>query len=184
MDILKEIDPNLLDSEGDLKPGVQIITADDGRIIAEGKDKPNLHGKDPERFPSNNFQPGDPMYLDENFTGDYCEFRDVLLLRRRHLMVDAMTKLSKARLALLREHLLQLSAYHEQYKSVSYEVALIATRVLASDWETDKEMEDTEFDLGDMEGEDADDEAEEEEGEAEEANMPKDEGKKPLMACS
>jgi hypothetical protein len=95
MDILKEIDPVLLDAEGDLKPGVQIVTADDGRIIAEGKEKPNLHGKDPDRFPSNNFQPGDPLYLDDNFTGDYCELRDLLLLKNRYAMVDAMVKFTR-----------------------------------------------------------------------------------------
>ena len=150
MDILKEIDPNLLNKDGELKPGVQIIQADDGRVIAEGKDVPNLHGKDPERFPSSNLQPGDPLYLDETYSGDYCEFRDLLLQKSRWKMVEAMKKLTDPRLALLREHLLQASAYQEEFKAVCFEVALITTRVLASDWQTDMEMEDTVFDIGDM----------------------------------
>lgn len=150
MDILKDIDPQLLDEEGELKPGVQIIKADDGRVIAEGKEKPNLHGKDPERFPSSNFQPGDHLYLDDNYTGDYCEFRDLLLQKTRWKMIDAMVRLSKNRLCLLREHLLQSASYIEAFQKVCLEVAMMATRVLAGDFDTDKGMEDTEFDLGDM----------------------------------
>lgn len=151
MDILKEIDPTLLNKDGELKPGVQIIQADDGRVIAEGKEQPNLHGKDPERFPSSNLQPGDPLYLDESFSGDYCEFRDLLLQKTRWKMVEAMKRLTYPRLALLREHLLQAAAYQEDFKAVCLEVALIATRVLASDWETDMDLDDTEFDVGKME---------------------------------
>ena len=145
-----DIPSNCLKDDGSLKPGVQIITADDGRIIAEGKEEVNQHGKDPNRFPSNNFQPGDDFYLNEEFSGDYCEFRDVLLLGTRHKIAEALPKLSKRRLCLLREHLLQTCAYLEQYREVCFEIALIATRVLACDFETDKGMEDTVFDMGDM----------------------------------
>ncbi len=180
MDILKEIDPALLDAEGDLKPGVQIIQADDGRIIAEGKEKPNLHGKDPERFPSSNLQPGDELFLDDSYTGDYCEFRDLLLQKTRHKMVDAMVKLSKGRLCLLREHLLQSASYHDQYRHVCLEVAMICTRVLASDWDTDKEMEDTEFDIGEFDDEDFDLQA----PIPDTAPNSPSEGKKPLLASS
>ena len=65
--------------------------------------------------------------------------------------MEAMKRLTYPRLALLREHLLQAAAYQEDFKAVCLEVALIATRVLASDWETDMDLDDTEFDVGKME---------------------------------
>jgi hypothetical protein len=151
---LIDIPAGCVNEDGSLKPGVQVIRADDGRVIAEGKEEANLHGKDETRFPSSNLKPGDELYLDEEFTGDYCEFRDCLLLRTRHKMAEALPKLSKRRLCLLREHLLQSAAYHPQFYDACIQISLIATRVLAGDFETDLGMEDTEFEMGDMTEED------------------------------
>lgn len=103
-----------------------------------------------EAFPSSNFKPGDPGYLGDEFSGDYCEARDILLQETRHKMVDAVLKLSPGRICIAREHFLQLSAYNDEFKNVAIEVVLLLTRILAGDKEYDKEkLADDKFDFGD-----------------------------------
>jgi hypothetical protein len=133
--------PEAFNEDGELRPGVQVIEADSGKVVAEGKDK--------DRFPSNNLGPNDEGFLDDSFSGDYCEMRDVLMLNTRWAIVDAVCKLSARRCIQLREHLLQLAAYHEQWRETAIEIALIVTRILANDNETDKQhLPNTEFNIG------------------------------------
>ena len=72
----------LLMPSGELKPGVQIIDKQSGDVVAEG-----------ERFPSRNLQPGDAGFLDDSFSGDYCEVRDIILLETRHSIAKAVLKM-------------------------------------------------------------------------------------------
>lgn len=156
--------PEIYDELGELKEGVKIVEANSGNVVAEGKAKSK--GKEPlaedDKFPSNNFNEGDDLFLGDEFSGDYCEVRDVFLLRYRHAITKAIQKLSARRCLQMREHLLQLAAYHETFKHTALEIALILTRTLASDFTYDLEvLPDTEFELGDVDmADDADDELE------------------------
>jgi hypothetical protein len=145
----------LLMPSGELKPGVQIIDKQSGDVVAEG-----------ERFPSRNLQPGDAGFLDDSFSGDYCEVRDIILLETRHSIAKAVLKMDARRIMLAREHLLQFASYHGHLTEVCIQIALILTRILAGDFKYDlEELPDDRFDIGEDE---------------EEAIVPKSEGKKPL----
>jgi hypothetical protein len=105
-----------------------------------------------DKFPSSNLQQGDDLYLGDDFSGDYCEARDILLQRSRHKICEAVNKMSAGRIYIAREHFLQLASYDKKYKDVALEVSLILTRILAGDKKYDIEnLEDDVFEMGDEE---------------------------------
>jgi hypothetical protein len=126
---LSEVAPEIFNAEGNLKQGVQILNAETGNIVAEG-DKEKVEKQ-------KNLQPGDEGFLGDDFSGDYCDVRDIFRLTLRRDIATAIGKLSVRRCLLLREHLLQYCSYHNQFTDAAKEIALIATRIMAGDTEYD-----------------------------------------------
>ena len=138
----------VFDQNGDLRPGVQVVDAESGEVMEEGEKK----------FPASKLQKDDPLFLGDEYSGDYCELRDLLLQRSRHQIVKRSVLLSQTRLALLREHCWHVACYFERWRPVMLEVGMILTRVLTGDTETDlKEANDVvvpdAYEEGDDEGE-------------------------------
>lgn len=146
MDVLNEVlqASDVFDEEGDLKPGVKIFDSETGEAVAEGSVKPI------------NYQPGDPLFLDDKFSGDYCELRNLFLLTRRHSIVGELAKIDRRRVILLREHLLMLSAYNSSYAKTCMELVFIICRLMCGDKETDLNMPDDEINIADCESDDDD----------------------------
>jgi hypothetical protein len=136
--IIDSLPSDLLTPEGTLKDGIQVIDTDSGKVVAP----------DTNAFPTTKgLKPDDPLFLADKATADFAELRDICLQRTRHKMMDAMKKLSAARICLIREHFLLVGAYNNELGSTALEVALMCTRLLSGDYETDmEELSDTEFD--------------------------------------
>lgn len=148
MEVLNEMLTNndVLNTDGSLKPGVKIIEAETSNIVAEGEVKPI------------NYQKGDPLFLDDSYSGDYCELRNLFLLNKRHDIVQELGKTDRRRIILLREHLLQLAAYNESYAAICMELVFIICRLMVGDSETDLKKPNDDININDIESDDSDDE--------------------------
>ena len=117
----------IFNQNGDLRPGVQVVDAESGKVIEEGEVK----------FPSSKFPPGHPLFFGDDIRGDYHEFRDLLLQGTRHAILKAAVLLPHKKLALLREHCWHIASYFEKWQYPCLFVGLILTRVLVGDTEYD-----------------------------------------------
>lgn len=135
----KEQLEEIMNPDGSLKQGVKIIEADSGLLVAEGE-KPAKKGP--------NFSPGDPLFLDDSYSGDMCELRNIFLLNKRHDLAKALSEVDKRRILLLREHLLQLAATHKNLKDLCLEIVMIICRLMQGDIETDLAMPNDDLDVG------------------------------------
>lgn len=150
--------PDIFDGD-QLKPGVKIIDAENGEVVMEGPmGETPVAVSSSDKFPANKFQPDDELYLGDEISGDYHELRDVLLQKSRWNIFKAIKCLDYRRVCLLREHLLQLAAYHVDYRTTAYNVVDICTRLLSGDSETDLQLADDVFDIPDYTLSESDDE--------------------------
>jgi len=163
MSALKDLldDRELFDESGNLQQGVQILDPESGEIVADGSngassteavlpgdDKGAYRTEIEKKYYSKSENEKDAQ--EKELRGDYLEFKKILLLRTRGELFEELRKTDRRRIVLLREHLLQLLAYHKQYEYQSIEIITMITRMMLGDFETDLSMDNTIFDPGNI----------------------------------
>jgi hypothetical protein len=124
------------ESKKELKAGVQVVDTETNDVVASGDMSSSG------LFPSLNLKPGDPGFMDDDVRGDYFDVRNIICTGSSHALVKACDGLPVPRLMLVREHLIHLSAYHDEWRDILLKIALIITRVIVGDKTTDLERPD------------------------------------------
>lgn len=148
---------DVFDETGNLQENVQVVDPETGDVVVDGKSQASLVDDTLEGDTKSSYRTEiEKKYYntpeeekEKELRGDYCEFKKVLGLKTRSELFDELRKTDRRRIVLLREHLLQLLAYHAQYADHAIEIIKMITRMMHGDFVTDLELEDTIFDLGD-----------------------------------
>ena len=148
-EVLNQLPADIFNDDGKLKPGVKVVDSENGEVVMEGPVEEAATSSTSNKFPSNHFDKDSPLFLGDNISGDFHELRDVLLQRTRHNIFNAIKCLDYRRVCLMREHLLQLAAYHIDHRATAHDIADICTRLLSGDKETDLSLNDDVFDIPD-----------------------------------
>ena len=136
---------DVYDSNGNLNPGVQVFGVDaDGEKTDVTEDwrqwsstEPKIEVRQKEAGEVEEPKPDD--WLGDDYSGDYCDLRNLLRNKTIEDMVEFIKKTDRRRVLQIREHLLICAAYEKIHTDICCVLILLLTRCSLGDFDIDEE---------------------------------------------
>ncbi len=133
---------DIVDENGELRPEVQVVDSETGETVAGYDPNRPITESDYKTAWEKNWERLTEQEQDRITRGDYSELKNCLKHRTRHTLLEYLRQQDRRRIVLLREHLIEIAAYHPEIAEYVMEIVFVCTRLMGGDVETDGALPD------------------------------------------